>query len=120
MKPFAKILSALLCAASVFTAAHFTGGMTVMADDKKNIVTLDFKGNVLELTTDSTDIGEAKDTIDVDFGKDFKIAFNYRYLVEVLKVIDTETVTFEMNTPLTACLIKSNFVHLIMPIQLRG
>lgn len=94
--------------------------VAVMADDKKNIVTLDFKGNVLELTTDSTDIGEAKDTIDVDFGKDLKIAFNYRYLVEVLKVIDTETVTFEMNTPLTACLIKSDFVHLIMPIQLRG
>ena len=38
MKPFAKILSALLCAASVFTAAHFTGGMTVMADDKTSLM----------------------------------------------------------------------------------
>ena len=94
--------------------------VAIMADDRKNIVTLDFKGNELELTTDSADFGEAKDTIEVDFGKDLKIAFNYRYLVEVLKVVDTETVTFEMNEPLSPCLIKSSFVYLIMPIQLRG
>ena len=91
-----------------------------MSDDRTNIVTLDFKGNELELSTNSKEVGEAKDTIDVEFGKDLKIAFNYRYLVEVLKVIDTETVTFEMNEPLSPCLIKSSFIYLIMPIQLRG
>ena len=94
--------------------------VAIMSDDRTNIVTLDFKGNKLELMTKSTDIGEAKDTIEVEYGKDLKIAFNYRYLVEVLKVIDTETITFEMNTELSPCIIKSDFLHLIMPVQQRG
>lgn len=94
--------------------------VAIMSDDRTNIVTLDFKGNELELMTKSADIGEAKDTIEVEYGKDLKIAFNYRYLVEVLKVIDAETITFEMNTELSPCIIKSDFLHLIMPVQQRG
>lgn len=93
--------------------------VAIMSDDRTNIVTLDFKSNQLELMTKSVDIGEAKDTIDIEFGKDLKIAFNYRYLVEVLKVIGTDTVTFEMGTSLSPCLIKSDFLYLIMPIQIR-
>ena len=94
--------------------------VAIMSDDRTNIVTLDFKKDELELMTQSADIGEAKDTIDVDFNDELKIAFNYRFLVEVLKSIDTETITFEMNTALSPCIIKSNFLHLIMPVQQRG
>lgn len=96
--------------------------VAIMSDDRTNIVVLDFEGSELELSTNSKDFGEAKDTIDVDFNIDtrLKIAFNYRYLMEVLKVIDTETVTFEMSEPLSPCIIRSSFVYLIMPIQLRG
>lgn len=94
--------------------------VSIMSDDRTNIVTLDFKGNELELMTNSVDVGEAKDTIDVDFNSELKICFNHRYLVEVLKVIETDTIQFAMGTNLSPCLINSEFLHLIMPIQPRG
>ena len=94
--------------------------VSIMSDDRTNIVVLDFKNNELVLTTNSIDIGEAKDTVECSFNSELKICFNYRYLVEVLKAIESDTIQFAMDTNLSPCLINSEFLHLIMPIQLRG
>lgn len=92
--------------------------VAIMANEQTNVICFDFKNNELLLVAQNPD-GNAQDIIDVEFNGEIKLAFNYRYFLDALKVIDEPTITLEMNTPLSPCLIKSNFIHLIMPIQVK-
>lgn len=93
--------------------------VSIMVNERTNIVTFDFNNNELLLTTNN-DGETAKDDIEVDFNNTIKIAFNYKYLLDGLKAFSDKEVTFEMNEPLSPCLIKGDYTYLIMPIQIRG
>lgn len=93
--------------------------VSIMANDRTNIITLLFKDNELNLSCNCAD-GEAEEKIEVEYKQDeLKIAFNFRYLIEGLRAINGDDLTFNMNGSLNACLIKSDFNYLVMPIQLR-
>lgn len=57
-------------------------------------------------------------------GKGGEIAFNFRYLLEVLSAIEDEEVVFEMIESLNPGRItiegKNDFFHIIMPVRLQG
>ncbi len=62
-------------------------------------------------------VGEIDATVD---GEEAKIAFNVRYLKQVLEVVDTPQVALEMTSPSSPGVIRpvnqDTFVHLIMPM----
>lgn len=67
---------------------------------------------------------DAEITLKLD-GKGGEIAFNFRYLLEALSVIDSEDVVFEMNESLNPGRLtpfegKDKFFHIIMPVRLQG
>ena len=79
------------------------------------------KNSQLELFT-KNDGGNAESKIDVslNFDEDFKIAFNYKFILEGIKAMETENIVLEMNDTLSCCLIKSNnFLYLVMPCQIK-
>ena len=99
--------------------------VAIMVNDRTNIVKFNFtKEGQLEIMADTPEAGKSKDILEVTFKDDnnFFIGFNYRYLLDGLKVMTGETVTFEMKNPLNACLIKDNdnqnYLYLIMPIKI--
>ena len=51
------------------------------------------------------------------------IAFNYRYLLDFLKIAEVEEVLVQMNTNLTAAVLRpkseEDYLYLIMPVQIR-
>lgn len=98
---------------------HSLERVSVMCDDRTPITIFDFKDGELHLTTSSED-GKAEDTIEVGFDGELKIAFNYRFIVEGLKVMQADVIEFNMNSPLSACVINGGYTYLLMPIQLRG
>ena len=101
----------------------------VMVNERTNIIKFSFNKNTLELSTDSPDAGSGKDFIDIDSNFDeIVIAFNYKYVLDSLKNMDTKKVKIEIATSLSATLFKpankhmegdESYVCLIMPVQVR-
>lgn len=94
--------------------------VSIMSDTLMNISAFHFKGDKLEISTKSEN-GEAKDILDISFDDEIKIGFNYKFLLEGIKVFNTETLTFELDTPQSTCLIKDEgILYLIAPITLKN
>ena len=98
---------------------HSLERVSVMCDDRAPITIFDFNNGELHLTTACED-GKAEDTIEVSFDGELKIAFNYRFMLEGLKVMQEDAIEFNMNTEVSACIINGGYTYLLMPIQLRG
>lgn len=92
--------------------------VAIMCDERTNIAVFNFKNGELYLTS-SCSSGKVEDVISVDFNEEIKIAFNFRYILEALKVMQTENVEFMMREPISACLINGDFIYLCMPIQVK-
>ncbi len=95
--------------------------VAIMVNDKTNVCNFKFIDDTLELTA-NCDNGKSKDYIDIksNINGEFNTAFNYRYLIEGLKAIDNDTVTFEIKDGISACLVKGedNYIQIIMPVKL--
>ncbi|MFA7659463.1 MAG: DNA polymerase III subunit beta [Candidatus Gastranaerophilaceae bacterium] len=100
--------------------------VAIMVNERTSIVKFEFKDNKLVLTADTPDSGASEDEIDVDYSyeEELKIAFNYRYVLDSLKNMETTEVKIGLNTTLSATVLKPNndedYVCLIMPVQIRG
>lgn len=99
--------------------------VSVMVNDKTNIAKFEFTQNNLRLTADTPDSGKSEENIDIDYlGDDLTIAFNYKYMLEALKNIESDDVRVGLNTNLTATVLRPStddidFVCLVMPVQIR-
>ena len=79
----------------------------------------------MKLTTwDTPDAGASEDKIEISYtGEDMLIAFNYKYILEFLKTAEVEEVFIQMNTNLSASVLRpkseEDYLYLIMPVQIR-
>ena len=98
--------------------------VAVMVNERTSIVKFEFKDNKLILTADTPDSGASEDEIDIDYtAEELKIAFNYKYVLESLKNMETSEVKIGLNSSLSATVLKPNndedYICLIMPVQIR-
>lgn len=103
--------------------------VSVMVNERTNMVKFYFQDNSLEITTDTPESGKSEDFIDIEYSYEpLIIAFNYKYVLDVLKNMDSKQVKIEMSTNLSATVFKpveknsedeNNYVCLIMPVQVR-
>lgn len=94
-----------------------------MVNEKTSTIKLSFNNNKLELLADSPDLGDSKDEIDIDYqGEELNIGFNYKYLIDAVKVIDSEKVRIEFNGQNSAAIFKnedeSGYLCLVMPVRI--
>lgn len=84
-------------------------------------VKLDFvKGKIL-ISSRSPNLGEAKEELSADVsGSEVAIGFNPHYLMDVLKNLDIEKVSFSLTDPDKPGLLKGKdgYLYVIMPMQL--
>jgi len=93
----------------------------IMTTDKANSVKLTFTKNTLAVTANSPDVGEARETMALNYkGKDMAIAFNPRYLIEPLAALSEDEVFFELTDELSPGVLKINgpFLYVVMPMRL--
>jgi len=93
----------------------------IMTTDKANSVKMTFTKNNLAITANSPEIGEARESIAVNYkGKDLAIAFNPRYLIEALAALPQDEVFFELTDELSPGVLKINgpFLYVVMPMRL--
>jgi len=92
----------------------------IMTSDKSNSVKLTFTRNNLAITANTPDIGEARESIAINYkGRDVSIAFNPIYLMDPLKAVETDEVFFDLTDELSPGVVKINgpFLYVIMPMR---
>ena len=94
--------------------------VALLSSEKSNSVKLTFGKNILEITANTPDVGEARESLAVNYkGKEFSIAFNPEYLADPLRNLDTPEINFDFTDELSPGVIRYNkpFLYVIMPMR---
>lgn len=91
-------------------------------EGKTNLVKFDINEDKMVITSNSQ-IGKVYEEVDIDIeGEGIKIAFNSKYFLDVLRVIDSEEIFLEFTTNVSPCVIKkcdsNNYIYLVLPVRL--
>ncbi len=95
----------------------------IVAREDTNKVVLDIQPDTLTISADSHDIGTAREELPIELeGEALKIAFNARYLLDALAVIESDTVILELKNDLDPAVLRAaeseQFTYVLMPMQL--
>lgn len=90
-------------------------------DGNNNLIKLDIEDEIIILSSNSQ-LGKVREEVGINLqGDKIQIAFNSRYLLDVLKVLDEEEVILEMTSSVTPCIIKGkladNYRYLVLPVR---
>ena len=102
--------------------------ISVLAEQHNNVIKISTnkKESVLNITAEAQDLGSGFESIPINFDfDDIEIAFNSRYLLEGLKIIDTDSILLKFNAPTTPAIFTPSddgkqFIYLVMPVQIRS
>lgn len=112
--------------------AEFQGALrriSIFSNKSTNQVALKITGNELELSAQDVDFNfEGNERMTCQYtGEDISIAFNARFLIEMLNAADTGEVLIELSTPTRAGLLKPNeqaenedLLMLVMPLMMNN
>ncbi len=98
--------------------------VSTMVNDRTSIVKFVFSDNKLLLKAETPNSGMSEDMIDCVYsGDELAIAFNYKYVLDSVKTMESKNVNVGLNGSLSATVFKpeseEDYICLIMPIQLR-
>lgn len=96
----------------------------ISKDAKKNPVKLNISADMLVITS-NTEAGTSYEEIPIELdGIDIEIAFNPRYLIDALKIIEDEKITMQFTTPLSPCIMRGletdSYKYLVLPLRLKS
>ena len=107
--------------------------VSVFSDSLTRQVKFAIARNKVTLIVQTPDQGEATETLDVRYdAEDLEIGYNASYLLDILRTVDADEVTVQLNTPVTAGLIApaaaadaktpplEGLLCLVMPLRLAG
>ncbi len=102
---------------------HSMKRINLFTEDRYNAVQFDIGGNLLTLSSQSMDIGSAKDEIPVEYeDEELKLGFNGKYFVDTLSVMSSDTVKAFINSEESPCMLQGDddpgFVSIIMPMKI--
>jgi len=97
--------------------------VSLLAIDKASAVKLKAGDGKLVISATAVDVGEAEEEIAADYkGEEISIAFNSKYIIDVLKVADCEDTDLQLRDSASAGLIKpvkdENYMYIIMPVRI--
>ncbi len=93
----------------------------LVCSEKANSVKIKLSSNLLELTAQSPDFGEAHESMAIGYsGPDLQVAFNPTFLMDPLKALGKDEVFFEVKDEVSPGVFKTleSFVCVIMPVRL--
>ncbi len=94
--------------------------VSLIAANKSSATRFAFGSNQLEITANTPDIGEARETIPIKYtGKEIAVAFNPEYVMDPLKNLSNDEIAFEMTDELSPGVIKCDipFLYVLMPMR---
>lgn len=93
----------------------------ISREEKTNLISLNFENDILNITANS-ELGRSNEEMEADIiGENIKIAFNSKYMSDVLKSLEDEELYLEMNNNISPCIIKptegEKFYYLVLPVR---
>ena len=99
--------------------------VSLLSSDKAHAVKFDLSKGLLRVLSQNPDLGEAKEEVPVDYaGEPLKIGFNARYVMDVLQVLRSNEVVFELADDLSPGVLKGGdeadqgFTAVVMPMRI--
>lgn len=103
--------------------------INIFSNKSTNQVALSITGSELQLTAQDVDFSfEGNERMNCEYdGEDLQIAFNAKFLIEMLNAIETSEIRLELSTPTKAGLLKpteqgsdEDLLMLVMPLMLNN
>lgn len=96
--------------------------IALLSTEKASAVRLQLSENLLRISVNNPDLGEAKDDLEVAYrGPDLTIGFNARYILDVLQTMDTDDVVLEMGDEHSPCVMHApgdrSYTSVVMPMR---
>ena len=99
--------------------------ISLLSTDKAHAVKLELAKGVLKVLSQNPDLGDAKEEVPVEYeGDALKIGFNARYILEVLAVMKSKDVAFELADDLSPGVLRGGeepdqgFTAVVMPMRI--
>jgi DNA polymerase-3 subunit beta len=93
----------------------------LVCSEKSNSVKIKVTSNLLEITAQSPDFGEAHESMAIAYsGPDMQVAFNPQFIMDPLRALTKDEVFFELKDEVSPGVFKTleSFICVIMPVRL--
>ena len=99
-----------------------TRGVAIFARDSANVVRIKTEAGEIAISANTSEVGSSEASVSAEIdGADIQIAFNSRYLLDVLALVSTEKVAMGFNGPLSPGVVKpagrDDYTYVIMPVR---
>ncbi len=101
---------------------HAIRRVALLLTDRSGSITLSFSKDHLEVSAMATDVGEARERVAIKYsGKDVTVAFNPDFLLDPLRNLSSDEISFEISDELSPCLIRNDkpFLYVLMPMRIK-
>jgi DNA polymerase III subunit beta len=99
--------------------------VAILSDERSRTVKLAMGNGSLEITASHSDLGEARETLEIDYAKeDLQVGFNYQYLLDFLSNSEEPQVNFEFKDSESAAQLRGvpttdyNYRYVVMPMRI--
>jgi DNA polymerase-3 subunit beta len=99
--------------------------VAILSDERSRTVKLSLGNGSLEITASHSDLGEAHETLEIDYDKEsLQVGFNYQYLLDFLTTADEPDVSFEFKDSESAAQLRAqppsdyNYRYVVMPMRI--
>ncbi|MGI5824299.1 MAG: DNA polymerase III subunit beta, partial [Bacillota bacterium] len=97
----------------------------LLSRDNNNIIKLNLESDGIMMHANSPEVGNIEEKIPATVvGDELLIGYNVKYIMDALKVIDSETVSLKLTGPLTPGIIvpeeEENYTYLLLPVRING
>ena len=95
--------------------------VSLLASDKSNSIKLNFSKNNIDITANTPEVGEAKESLPVAYkGRDFSIAFNPEFLMAPLRALGEDEVFLDLIDEMSPGVLKiqTPFLYVLMPMRI--
>ena len=91
-------------------------------EGKNNLVKITVKDDMMTITSRSEE-GNVREEVAIEKeGNDIEIGFNSKYVMDVIKELDDETLTLHLKSSVTPCVVRpsegNSFEYLILPVRI--
>jgi DNA polymerase-3 subunit beta len=95
--------------------------VALLASDKSHSVKLNFSKNNLDITANTPEVGEAKESLAVPYkGRELSIAFNPEFLMAPLRALTEDEVFLDLIDEMSPGVLKiqTPFLYVLMPMRI--
>lgn len=94
----------------------------ISKDTQNNLVKFDFEGDLINITSRS-ETGSVHESAQINLtGTPIEIAFNAKYMIDIVKAVDDDSISLSFNTSVTPCVAEpvqgDSFYYLVLPVRL--